>query len=111
MMIVCKYFFLYLIICLCIPLNCFPRDVFLVEPDEEYIKTLQNENPGLAHFEKKLSDINLRIQAIVKDYKDGKMPKERAIEKLISLVKERQQILNDPEYLAESILSPRRPTK
>lgn len=108
---------IFLNICLAIcailtcPSVCFSRDEFSIERDQKYIKTLQSENPTLANFEKRLLEIKINIQAIVKDYKDGKMPKEKAIEKLIILVKARKEIMNDPEYLAESELSPRPPSK
>ncbi|MFA5272260.1 MAG: hypothetical protein WC412_08025 [Candidatus Omnitrophota bacterium] len=75
------------------------------ERTKGYIDSLEKENPKLAAFEKKLYEINLKIHAIAEDYHEGRLPYQKAKEKLIPLLKEQQQIMHDPEYLAELALS------
>lgn len=74
--------------------------------NKEYLNNTQQENPKLASFEKRLFDIRLEIQKIVEEYQKKQLSREKAKEKLIPLLKEQQEINNNPEYLAESMLSP-----
>ncbi len=112
-----KKYFSSIIFLICItltfPVACFCKGEFFFESagkgrpviSQEYIETLQKENPKLAEFEKQLFDIQTKVRQIVKDYQEGGMPKEAAKQKLIPLLKAQQEIVDSPEYLAESILS------
>lgn len=62
---------------------------------------INEKSEELQVFEKRLSQIRAQSAAIIRSYATKRISREAAKEKLIPLLTEEKEILNNPEYIAE----------
>ncbi len=72
---------------------------------KEYLEKLEKENPALYKFEKQLVDIRQQIREIAAAFQSDKMSKSEAKQKLIPLIKQEMEIMDNPEYKVEQKLN------
>jgi len=70
----------------------------------EMLAKIKAESPELAKYQNRMFEINGAINAIVQDYNNGKMSKEKAKENLRPLLKEQIEMMNSTDFMVEQQL-------
>jgi hypothetical protein len=74
--------------------------------NQEYVtEKLKSVNSAVYVYQKRLLEIENEIRKIARDYEQRELTKEEAKEKLVPLIEERLRIQNNPDYLAETVLT------
>jgi peptidoglycan hydrolase CwlO-like protein len=77
----------------------------VAEMQETQDRLMREVAPELYAFQKKLRDIDAKIDGIVAKLSKQEIDKDAAKEEMLPLIKEQQEIRNDPEFLVEQRLS------
>lgn len=71
---------------------------------EQFLAKMKEKAPKLYEMEKKLMDAQKEIQGILKDYREKKIDRQEAAEKLKPLMKEQMEMRSSPDYMVEQML-------
>ena len=72
---------------------------------QEWIESLKGYSQQMYEYEKELYNLQKKIMAIVKQYRNGEITKKEARDKILPLVKEQVRIRSSEDYQAESMTS------
>jgi len=87
---------------LCVVLAPIQAQSVKLSPKEQaqLVADMKEISPKFFQFQNRLSQILKEITTVVKDYHAGSLSRKEAAQRLLPLVKEQTEILNDKDFLA-----------